>query len=123
METFIIDNTYTLPTPGIDVQYTEQDLQQHGKRDDSGILHKKTVRWGVRRIDLRWPLLTSAEMTLVRQAVKGREYFSFQYFSDSAGVSGNIPEAYSGDYTYKLHTAHDRSSPMWTDVHLAIIER
>ena len=123
METFIVDGTHTLPTPGIDVQYTEQDLQQYGKRDDAGTLHKKTVRWGLRRLDLHWPVLTSAEMTAIRTAVKGKEYFSFQYLSDSAGVSGVIPEAYSGDFTYKLYTANDPTAPVWRDVSLAIIER
>lgn len=123
MESFIIDGSYILPTPGIDIQYTEQDLQTRAKRDDTGLLHKKTVAWGKRRIDLTWPVLTSEELGVIRSATKGREFFQLQYFSDQAGVSGIISQAYSGDFTYKLHTAHDVNAPMWKDVRLAIIER
>jgi hypothetical protein len=121
METFIA-NGVKLPTPSIKPKYTEQDLQSSNTtRDLVGYLHKETIRWGVRKVELEWAYLTNEQMNLIRSATKGKEYFTFQYYSTSAGISGSFT-AYTGDFTYSLYSLR-KGVGEWTDVSLSFIEQ
>lgn len=121
METFIA-NGIELPTPKINPKYTEEDLQLEAWRDEAGYLHKIQVRTGLRKVELEWPYLTNEQLGVVRRAVKGSEYFTFRYYSDSAGINGYMSEAYSGDITYELYTLRYGHGE-WVNVKVSIIER
>ena len=86
MEVLKIDNV-TLPTP-TSMEYKEADLQWDGYRDAAGVMHKTTVRWRVRSIKCKWEQhLDNADITLMRNAINGKEYFTLTYYSDTAGAS------------------------------------
>ena len=121
METFIA-NGIELPTPKINPKYTEEDLQLEAWRDEAGYLHKIQVRTGLRKVELEWPYLTDEQLGVVRRAVKGSEYVTCRYYSDSAGINGYMSEAYSGDITYELYTLRYGHGE-WVNVKVSIIER
>ena len=121
METFIA-NGVELPTPGIKAKYTEEDMQsENTTRDAYGVLHKETVRWGVRKVELTWPYLTDAQMNIIRSACKGHEWFVFKYYSTTAGINGQIDNCYTGDLKYSLYSLRNGVGE-WIDVSLSFIE-
>ena len=121
MEVLKVDNV-TLPTP-TSMEYKEADLQIEGYRDSAGYLHKTTVRWGVRTIKVKWEyFLTNAQLTAMRTAIKGKEYITVNYYSDSAGASGTMT-AYTGDMDYKLVKATTNSNGKWTGLAISFIEQ
>lgn len=120
-------NGTELPTPDENgVEITEQDLQVNSYRDMAGKLHKRTVRWGLRRLDVSWSRLTAEQVNLIRSLTKGKEYFSFAYYS-SDEKSGTIPECYSGDLKYGLKKiVKDKNGSdhaIYESASIAIIER
>lgn len=120
-------NGTELPTPDENgVEITEQDLQVNSYRDMAGKLHKRTVRWGLRRLDVSWSRLTAEQVNLIRSLTKGKEYFSLAYYS-SDEKSGTIPECYSGDLKYGLKKiVKDKNGSdhaIYESASIAIIER
>ena len=121
MEVLKVDNI-TLPTP-TSMDYKEADLQIEGYRDAAGIMHKTTVRWGVRTIKVKWEhFLTNSELQAMRSAIKGKEYITVNYYSDTAGASGTMT-AYTGDMDYKLVRASNNANGVWTGLSLSFIEQ
>lgn len=111
-----------LPTP-TSMTYKEADLQVEGYRDAAGYLHKTTARWGVRTVKVKWERnLSNAEITLIRNAVKGKEYATVNYYSDTNGESGTMT-AYTGDMDYELVRATTNSDGRWTGLALSFIEQ
>lgn len=123
MEAFKVNGTALPPVARGNAQYSENDLQEKAYRDAYGVMHKKTVRWGVRKIELKWSKMTDAQLTLLRSLVKGTEYFSVDYYSDTAGVSGHINEAYSGDTLKYTLDKGATNQYVWKDVTISLIER
>lgn len=120
-------NGTELPTPDENgVEITEQDLQVNSYRDMAGKLHKRTVRWGLRRLDVSWSRLTAEQVNLIRSLTKGKEYFSLTYYS-SDEKSGTISECYSGDLKYGLKKIvkdkNGRDRAIYESANIAIIER
>ena len=115
-------NGVALPTPtGMD--YKEADLQTEGYRDAAGLLHKTTVRYGVRTIKAKWERqLTNAELTSMRNLIKGTEYITVSYYSDTLGESGTMT-AYTGDMDYQLIRAISNSTAFWSGLTLSFIEQ
>lgn len=121
MEILKVDGV-TLPTP-TSMEYKEADLQWDGYRDAAGYLHKTTVRWRVRSIKCKWEQnLNNADITLMRNAINGKEYFTLTYYSDTAGASGTMT-AYAGDMDYQLVRATSNADAKWSDVTLDFIEQ
>ena len=121
-----IDGT-ELPTPDENgVKITEQDLQVNSYRDMAGKLHKRTVRWGLRRLDVSWNRLTADQVNLIRSLTKGKEYFSLSYYS-SDDKSGTISECYSGDLEYGIRKIvkdkNGKDRAIYESASIAIIER
>ena len=123
MEAFKIDGTALPPVARNNAQYSENDLQEKAYRDAYGVMHKKTVRWGVRKIELKWTKMTDAQLTLLRKLTKGKEYFSVDYYSDTEGVSGHIAEAYSGDTLKYTLNKGATNQYVWKEVSISLIER
>lgn len=123
MEAFKIDGTALPAIARGNAAYSENDLQEKAYRDAYGVMHKKTVRWGVRKIELKWSRLTDSELALIRSLTKQKEYFSVDYYSDTAGVSGHINEAYSGDTLKYTLDKGASNSKVWKDVSISLIER
>jgi hypothetical protein len=114
--------TFDLPTPQIELKYTEEDLQLEAWRDEAGYLHKIEARKMLHKVELTWPYLSDAELALIRRACKTQEYFRFQFYCDAVGTQGYLDEAYSGDLTMTLYSLRYGEGE-WIDVHLSIIER
>ena len=121
MEALTIDGV-ALPAP-TSMEYKEADLQWDGYRDAAGYLHKTTVRWRVRSIKCKWERnLDNEDITLMRTAINGKEYFTLTYYSDTAGESGTMT-AYAGDLDYQLVKAISNSEAKWSDITLDFIEQ
>lgn len=119
MSLFKIDGV-ALPTIPIgNVKYTENDLQSVGYRDEAGFLHKITVRYGVRKLEVKWNMLTDEEVSLIRSLTKGKEFFRLEYFSDNN--NGVIEKAYAGDPSYSLYNVRNGKG-MWKDYSISFIE-
>ena len=116
-------NGVTLPTPS-KMEYKEADLQLDGYRDELGYIHKTTVRWGVRSIHTEWERnLTNYELTTIRNAVRGQEYITVEYYMDNGTHTGTMT-AYSGaDMDYELIRVESDSSAIWHSLTLDFIEQ
>lgn len=119
IRTYIADGVL-LPEPGINVDYSESDVQEYANRDEGGFMHKKTVRFGVRKITLKWPVLTSDEINTIKSATKGKESFTFQYYDAAKKLEGTM-EAYTGDLKYTLYSLAG-GEPMWINASMSFIE-
>ncbi len=119
MDVLKVDGT-ELPTP-TSMEYKEADLQSEGYRDSAGLMHKTTVRWGVRTIKVKWDRrLSSSELRDMRALIKGKEYITLTYYSDALGMSGTMT-AYTGDMDYQLVRA--TNSGIWWGLALSFIEQ
>ena len=123
MDFFKIDG---VPLPKVargNAIYSENDLQEKAYRDAYGLMHKKTVRWGTRKIELKWSRLTDRELALIRSLTKHKEYFGVDYYSDTSGVNGHINSAYSGDTLKYTLDKGATNKKIWKDVSISIIEQ
>ena len=127
MNIITIDNI-DLPTP-TEMEYKEADLQADGYRDEAGVMHKVTVRWGVRTIKATWAYgLTDAQLALMRNAIKGtngnhKEYVTMKYFCDGTNNSGTMT-VYTGDMDYKLsRIVNSPSDRRWKNLTISFIEQ
>ena len=123
MDFFKIDGVALPKVARGNAAYSENDLQEKAYRDAYGVMHKKTVRWGVRKIELKWSRLTDSELALIRSLTKRKEYFSVDYYSDTYGINGHIDSAYGGDtlkYTLDKGATNKKN---WKDVSISLIER
>ena len=111
----------TLPTPDRDMGYGEFDLQSEAYRDELGYTHKTTVRWGVKKLSPTWSFLTNAELSAIRSALKGKEYVTVTYYSDTDGSNGQFT-AYSGDLEYQVSRILSANKAIYKGVKIDIIE-
>lgn len=116
-------NNITLPTP-TGMEYKEADLQADGYRDEAGVMHKVTVRYGVRTIKATWDYgLTDSQLALIRNTVKGSEYVTMKYFCDGTNNSGTMT-VYTGDMDYKLsRIVNNPNDRRWKGLTLSFIEQ
>lgn len=112
-----------LPTPDSELSYEEEDTQENAYRDGNWVLHKTTIRWGLRSRTLKWNSLTDSQMNLIRSLAKPgtKEYFKFSYWEDTGQIV-NINEVYSGNLKRTLEKVVDGVG-YWKDVSLSFIER
>ena len=121
MEILRVDGV-VLPTP-TNMEYKEADLQWDGYRDAAGVIHKTTVRWGVRSIKVKWERhLTNEELNAIRTATAHKEYMTVNYYSDTEGVNGTMT-AYTGDFDFQLVRATSANDARWSNVSLDFIEQ
>ena len=122
MNLLIVDGV-ALPTPD-EMKYKEADLQSEGYRDELGFMHKTTVRWGVRSINVKWKrILSDADLTLIRNAVRGQEYRTVQYFTDIGNHSGTMTAYCGADMDFELYSVDGGGHGGWKDVTIDIIEQ
>ena len=122
MNYFKVDGMGLPPVPVGNVSYQENDLQSVGYRDELGFLHKTTVRYGVRKFELKWNTLSDKEMNQLRTLLKGKEYFRFEYICANETHTGVIDMAYAGDISYSLYN-YIKGIAIWKDIKVSIIER
>ena len=124
--TFIVElsngTQITLPVPKIQLKYEEEDLQLDAWRDEAGYLHKIEARRSLRKVELEWPYLNDAQLSLVKGALKAEEYFKFYFYDYDNQKNGVLNEAYSGPLTYSLYSLRYGVGE-WIDIHCSVIER
>ena len=88
-------------------------------RDETGVMHIDWVRRDVRKDNLRYPVLTAAELTYLFDLMQGKE-FLFTCRDKGTTVSFN---AYVGETNYNFynHTVLN-GTEVYTDVSLNVIE-
>lgn len=117
-------NGINLPPVSRLPKYTYQDLQLKAWRDGNGVLHKRTVRRALLKIELSFQYLPNDLFLVLKNSTKSgsAEFFSFTYYDPGIGITGNIAEAYAGDLTADLYSLR-KGAGEWTDVQVSIIER
>lgn len=122
MNLLVVDGV-ALPTPD-EMTYKEADLQWDGYRDELGYMHKTTVRWGVRSINVKWNRsLSDSDITLIRNAVRGQEYRTVQYFTDVGNHSGTMTAYFGADMDFKLVSVDKNDKGTWKELVIDIIEQ
>ena len=78
-----------------------QDLDASAERNARGVLIRDRVRAGVYKIEVKWIMLTDAEIRTILQAVSGASFT----------VSFHSP--YTGSIVSKTMYVGDRTAPLW----------
>ena len=80
------------------------------------------MRYGVRKLFPTWNALTNSQLRTILNAVRGKEYFTVQYYCADTGNAGTFT-AYKGDIEYKLTRLVSGDNAVWTGVGFNLIER
>nr|DAO20455.1 MAG TPA: hypothetical protein [Caudoviricetes sp.] len=123
MSVYKVDGVALPPVIRGNAKYSENDLAEEAYRDALGFTHKKTVRFGVRKIELSWPRLTDDELNLIADLTKGKEYFKFEYYDRKKKAAGVIQEAYSGNTLKYTIDKGATNKKVWKDISISIVER
>lgn len=115
MNVLVVDGT-VLPTPD-SMTFKEADQHVNAYRDDTGHLHKTTVRFQTRTMKCSWSSLKQEQLELLRKYAKGKEEFSVTYYE------GGYKQmtAYTGDLDYESSRIY-RGKTRYKGVTLDFIE-
>ena len=110
-------NPIYIPDADVTVQYSSLASEDSG-RDESGYMHITWLRPLVRKVGLKYAMMTGDELEYMRLMMQGKE-FSFT-FADSNGVT--TMDAYTSEINATLYTRL-RDVDLYKDVTINVIER
>lgn len=105
-----------IPSAGIQIEHTNLAGSSSGRTED-GIMHIDWVRRDIRKVSLRWSVLTASELEYVFSLMQGKEFVLT--FKDRGRVCSM--NAYSAESTYTYYTAAN-DEDIYTDVSINAIE-
>ena len=120
-----LDNTGTwkvgnsplyIPSAGIQVEHTNLAGSSSGRTED-GIMHIDWIRRDIRKVHLRWSVLTASEMNYILSLMQGKEFVLT--FKDRGSVQ--TMNAYSSESSYTYYSAA-LGEDIYTDVSINAIE-
>lgn len=104
------------PSAGVTIQHENVVGSSSGRTED-GIMHIDWVRRDVRKVGLKWSVMTQEELDYTIGLMQGKEYV-FTFIDRGTVCTMN---AYSSNCTYTLKTYHDGPA-LYTDVAINVIE-
>jgi hypothetical protein len=104
------------PSAGIQVEHTNLAGSSSGRTED-GIMHIDWIRRDIRKVHLRWQVLTAAELDYVLGLMQGKEFTLT--FKDRGKVQ--TMKAYSSESSYTYYSTI-RGTDIYTDVSINAIE-
>ena len=112
----INNNHLYIPSAGIQVEHTNLAGSSSGRTED-GIMHIDWIRRDIRKVNLRWSVLTASELDYVLGLMQGKE-FTLK-FKDRGKVL--TMSAYSSESSYTYYSAA-LGEDIYTDVSINAIE-
>lgn len=105
-----------VPSAGIQVEHTNLAGSSSGRTED-GVMHIDWVRRDIRKVHLRWSVLTAAELDYILGLMQGKEFTLT--FKDRGKVQ--TMNAYSSESSYIYYSAAV-GGDLYTDVSINAIE-
>ena len=105
-----------IPSAGIQVEHTNLAGSSSGRTED-GIMHIDWIRRDIRKVHLRWSVLTASELNYVLSLMQGKEFVLT--FKDRGTVQKM--NAYSSESSYTYYSAA-LGEDIYTDVSINAIE-
>ena len=105
-----------VPSAGIQVSHTNLAGSSSGRTED-GIMHIDWIRRDIRKVSLRWSVLTASELDYVLSLMQGKE---FKLTFVDRGIVQEM-NAYSAESSYTYYSAAF-GEDLYTDVSINAIE-
>lgn len=115
-EWMVNDNHLYVPSAGIQVEHTNLAGSSSGRTED-GIMHIDWVRRDIRKVHLKWSVLTASELDYILGLMQGKEFVLT--FKDRGTVQ--TMNAYSSESTYTYYSAA-LGEDIYTDISINAIE-
>lgn len=104
------------PSAGVTIQHENIAGSSSGRTED-GVMHIDWVRRDVRKVGLKWSVMSQEELDYIIDLMQGQEY-EFTFIDRGKVCKMN---AYSSNCSYTLLT-YSNGEPMYTDVTINVIE-
>lgn len=105
------------PSSSVTIQHENIAGSSSGRTED-GMMHIDWVRRDVRKIGIKWNVMSEDELNYIIDLMQGKEYlFTFP----DRGQLYTI-DAYSSNCSYTLYT-YNNGTPIYTDVSISVIEK
>ena len=105
-----------IPSAGIQVEHTNLAGSSSGRTED-GVMHIDWIRRDIRKVHLRWKVLTASELSYILGLMQGKEFVLT--FKDRGAVQ--TMNAYSSESSYTYYSAA-LGEDIYTDVSINAIE-
>ena len=105
-----------IPSAGIQVEHTNLAGSSSGRTED-GVMHIDWIRRDIRKVHLRWSVLTASELDYILSLMQGKEFVIT--FKDRGKVQ--TMNAYSSESSYTYYSAA-LGEDIYTDVSINAIE-
>jgi hypothetical protein len=105
-----------IPSAGIQVEHSNLAGSSSGRTED-GVMHIDWIRRDIRKVHLRWSVLTASELDYVLGLMQGKEFTLT--FKDRGRVQ--TMKAYSSESSYTYYSAA-LGEDFYTDVSINAIE-
>ena len=105
-----------IPSAGIQVEHSNLAGSSSGRTED-GVMHIDWIRRDIRKVHLRWSVLTASELDYVLGLMQGKEFTLT--FKDRGRVQ--TMNAYSSESSYTYYSAA-LGGDIYTDVSINAIE-
>ena len=105
-----------VPSAGIQVEHTNLAGSSSGRTED-GLMHIDWIRRDIRKVHLRWKVLTASELNYILGLMQGEEFVLT--FKDRGRVQ--TMNAYSSESSYTYYSAA-LGEDIYTDVSINAIE-
>lgn len=105
-----------VPSNGIQVEHTNLAGSSSGRTED-GIMHIDWIRRDIRKVHLRWKVLTASELNYILGLMQGKEFVLT--FKDRGRIQ--TMNAYSSESSYTYYSAA-LGEDIYTDVSINAIE-
>ena len=110
------DKHLYIPSNGINVEHTNLAGPSSGRTED-GVMHIDWIRRDIRKVSLRWKVLTGTELNYILGLMQGQEFTLT--FKDRGKVQ--TMSAYSSESSYTYYSAA-LGEDIYTDVSINAIE-
>ena len=115
-EWMVNGNHLYIPSAGIQVEHTNLAGSSSGRTED-GIMHIDWIRRDIRKVHLKWSVLTADELDYVLGLMQGKEFTLT--FKDRGKVQ--TMNAYSSESSYNYYSAA-LGNDIYTEVSINAIE-
>lgn len=115
-EWMVNDKHLYIPSNGIQVQHSNLAGSSSGRTED-GVMHVDWIRRDIRKVNLRWNVLTASELDYILGLMQGQEFTLT--FKDRGRVQ--TMSAYSSESSYTYYSAA-LGEDLYTEVSINAIE-
>lgn len=105
-----------VPSAGIQIEHTNLAGSSSGRTED-GRMHIDWIRRDIRKVNLRWSVMTASELNYILGMMQGKEFVLT--FKDRGFVC--TMDAYSAESSYTYYTSA-LGEDIYTDVSINAIE-